>query len=329
MPPSDEALLIARFRDEVLPKEHPLPEIALLHEMMRDYPERVGKALRGRLVLASAAAHGASRERALPLAAALELFQDWVLIHDDIEDDSEERRGRPALHRLHGIPLALNAGDALHVLMWRVVIAAGVAGAPEEFLDTIATTAEGQHMDLAWVAAQRWDVTASDYLEMVRRKTARYTVVSPLRLGALAAGRRPDERLAIAGTDLGIAFQVRDDVLNLVGDRSEYGKEIGGDLLEGKRTLILAHLLGQSTPAERTAIIETLERGRHDQTLDDVGWIINLAVERGSISHAQAVADEHAERGLTLLGEALADLPGQEAATSILETARTLATRSA
>ncbi|HWG86109.1 MAG TPA: polyprenyl synthetase family protein [Deinococcales bacterium] len=323
------AQAIAAFIEGVLPGGHAVPEIALLHEMMGDYPRRPGKSLRGRLTLLSAEAHGGSRQAALPLAAAVELFQSWVLIHDDIEDGSEERRGRPALHRLHGMPLALNAGDALHVLMWRVVLESGTEGAASEFLDMIAETAEGQHMDVAWVERRRWDLTEGDYLEMVRRKTARYTVVSPLRLGALAAGRQPDGRLTAAGRDLGVAFQVRDDVLNLVGDREAYGKEIGGDLLEGKRTLILAHLLAGLPQGERAEVIAALQLPRGEKTPEQVQWITGLAVERGSVAHAQRVADEHARRGLALLEETLAPLPGRAAAGAVLDAVRDLATRQA
>lgn len=321
--------LVAAFIDALLPREHELPELRRLYAMMRDYPSRPGKLLRGSLALASAEAHGADPRAAVPLAAALELFQNWVLVHDDIEDDSEERRGRPALHRLHGVPLALNAGDALHVYMWQAVLEASVPGAAAEFVETIHRTAEGQHLDLSWVAHGRWDLTEADYVSMVERKTARYTVVAPLRLGALAAGRAPDPRLERAGLDLGIAFQVRDDVLNLDGDRAAYGKEILGDLQEGKRTLALLHLLGELGPAERDGVIAVLERPRHAKSMPELERIARLMRERGSVALAQAVADRFAERGLGVLREALADLPGREAAQRILETARTLATRHA
>ena len=320
---------IAEFTDHLLPKDHAIPEIALLYRMMRDYPERGGKMIRSKLLIASCLAHGGRFEAALPLAAALELFQNWVLIHDDIEDDSEERRGKPALHRLHPMPLALNAGDALHVYMWQVVYEAQVPGAFEEFLTMIHRTAEGQHMDLGWVEARRWDITQADYLELVQRKTAFYTVVSPLRLGAFAAGCAPDERLTQAGLDLGIAFQIRDDVLNLDGDFATYGKEIAGDLFEGKRTLMLVHALEHASPEDRARMIGILEKPRVEKTHAEVAFILETMRALGSIHHAQAIADAHAKRGLEVLSAALENLPGQAAVTEILETAKALATRSA
>jgi geranylgeranyl diphosphate synthase, type II len=324
---------IADSIDQLLPRDHAIPEVALLYQMMRDYPNRGGKRLRGRLLLASALAHGASTpaqlRNATSLAAALELFQNWILIHDDIEDGSEERRGQPALHRLHPMPLALNAGDALHIYMWQAVHQAQTPGAFEEFLETIHLTAEGQHMDLGWVLFDRWDMSEADYLEMVRRKTARYTVVAPLRLGAMAAGiATPDPRLMQAGLELGIAFQVRDDVLNLAGDFANYGKEIAGDLWEGKRTLMLVRLLALASASERALVLRLMQQTRADKQTSQINAILALIKQYGCLDYAQAIAATHAERGLALLGEVLAALPNQPAAQAILHEVRSLATRS-
>jgi geranylgeranyl diphosphate synthase, type II len=320
---------ISSFTDQLLPREHAIPEIDLLYKMMRDYPNRPGKMIRSKLLVASCLAHGGNLKSALPLAAALELFQNWVLIHDDIEDDSDERRGKPALHRLHPVSLSINAGDALHVYMWQVVHQSGVPGAFEEFLEMIHQTAEGQHIDLGWVEAKRWDITQTDYLELVKRKTARYTVVSPFKLGALAAGCAPDPRLTDAGLDLGIAFQIRDDVLNLTGDFAMYGKEIAGDLLEGKRTLMLVHLLEYADPVTRARVVATLERARADKPQSEIDFILETMRQLGSITQAQTLAEGHAERGLATLEAALETLPGREAAQEILRTARSLASRMA
>jgi geranylgeranyl diphosphate synthase, type II len=162
---------------------------------------------------------------------------------------------------------------------------------------------------------------------LVRRKTARYTVVSPLKLGALAAGCEPDARLTDAGLDLGIAFQIRDDVLNLIGDFATYGKEINGDLLEGKRTLMLVHLLEHADPITRAKVIASLDRARLDKTQAEIDFILAQMHELGSITHAQSIADQHAARGLTMLEAALEFLPGDDAAQQILSTARSLASR--
>ncbi|NLG09327.1 MAG: polyprenyl synthetase family protein [Deinococcales bacterium] len=301
--------------------------------LMRDYPERPGKTLRGRLLVLAARAHGAPDDAAAQtLAEALELFQNWVLVHDDIEDDSEERRGRPALHRQVGMPLALNVGDAMHVAMWRHLLTLpqraplDLQAALDEFGAMIMRTAAGQHLDLAWVAQERFDVAEAEYLAMVSLKTAYYTVVSPLRLGAACAGRAPSPLLEEAGVDLGVAFQIRDDVLNLTPG-AEVGKEFAGDLYEGKRTLVLAHLLGHATPAERERVVALLRRPRAAKAPEGVAEVLALIERYGSLAYAQQVAERRLERGLARLQEALAPLPGRRAAEELLGLVGSLAER--
>ncbi len=323
----DVAKAILEFIDGVLPKTHATPEIAELYRMMRDYPWRGGKMIRSRLLLAMCEAFSGRFQDALPLAAALELFQNWVLIHDDIEDDSDERRGKPALHRIHGMPLALNAGDALHVYMWQVVHGSGVQGAFAAFLEMIHRTAEGQQLDLAWVEQKRFDLTTEDYFQLVHLKTAYYTVVAPLHLGMLAAGVKPNPVFVQAGLDLGAAFQIRDDVLNLIADFKEYGKEIAGDLLEGKRTLMLLHLLEHASETVKNRVIDILGQPRTAKSVEDVQWILQQMQVLESIPFAQNQADLLATRGLALLEKGLQSAPNQQAAQLILETARSLATR--
>lgn len=318
----------------LLPEHHPRPEIQLLYDMLRDYPRRGGKGLRSELLLLSAQAHGAGPasprwSQALWLGTVLELFQNWVLIHDDIEDDSEERRGRPALHRLHGVALAINAGDALHAYMWAAVAKADVPGAYGEVLNMIHRTAEGQHLDLAWVEHGRWDVTEADYLEMVRLKTAYYTVTVPLRLGALAADAVPSPDFTAAGEALGAAFQIRDDVLNLLEDAGSYGKEIGGDLLEGKRTLITLHWLTGAPPEQRRVFLEQMALPRTGKDPATIARILGWLRGSGSLAYAQEYADAQGQRGLELLRGALADAADPQAAARMLKLAEGYVTREA
>ncbi|WP_415784583.1 polyprenyl synthetase family protein [Deinococcus saxicola] len=316
----------------LLPERGARPEYQQYYDMLRDYPRRGGKGIRSELLLASARAHGVvgdtpQWEAALWLAAALELFQNWVLIHDDIEDDSEERRGKPALHRLHGSPLAINAGDALHAYMWAAVHRANVPGGMDEFLNMIHHTAQGQHLDLCWVEGRRWDLVEDDYLEMVRQKTAYYTVVIPLRLGALAAGVKPSEQFGPAGLALGTAFQIRDDVLNLEGDAVKYGKEIGGDLLEGKRTMIVLHWLRTAPGAQRQAFLKQMGLNRPDKDPQTIADIHRWLLDSGSVTYAQDYAHAQAEEGLALLSQAFEKASDQAAAGELLGAMRELATR--
>lgn len=318
----------------LLPQQAARPELGEYYAMLRDYPQRGGKGMRSELLLASAQAFGVGPESsrwasALWLAAAVELFQNWVLIHDDIEDDSEERRGRPALHRLHGVPLAINAGDGLHVYMWEAVLRATLPEAMPEVLAMVHHTAEGQHLDLTWVERGEWNLTEQDYLEMVQLKTAYYTVIYPLRLGALVAGQTPPAEFTAAGLALGAAFQIRDDVLNLVGERDHYGKEIAGDLLEGKRTLITLHWLQSASPERRQLFLEQMALPRPQKDPQAISQIHGWLLESGSTDYAQDFAAARAEEGLGLLARALAQAEGvqQAAATRLLASLEGLATR--
>lgn len=310
------------------------PELRHFYELLRDYPERGGKGIRSELLLLSARAHGleegrAGWERALWLAAALELFQNWVLIHDDIVDDSDERRGQPALHKEHGVSLALNAGDALHAYMWAAVQKAGLDAGFSEFLTMIHRTAEGQHLDVSWVEHGEWNLQPEDYLEMVRLKTGYYTIVTPLRLGALAAGKEPHPDFEAAGLSLGTAFQIRDDVLNLVGDPAKYGKEIGGDLLEGKRTLVVLHWLAGAEATQQHIFLDQMRRPRPAKDPSVIADLLEWLRASDSVAYAQAFAAEEAGRGLELLRGALAAAPDRAATQELLALMETLTQREA
>ena len=314
-----------------LPERHDVPELDRFARLQRDYPERSGKGIRGRLTVASALAHGAAAGEALPVAAALELFQNWVLVHDDVEDDSETRRGLPALHRSVGAPVAINVGDAMHVSMWRLLIeqrAAWRDAVLSEFLDTIDRTAEGQHLDLAWVATRRFDVSEADYLAMVERKTAYYTVVAPLRLGALIAGAVPDRRFRAAGRALGAAFQIRDDVLNLLPDEhGGYGKEFAGDLYEGKRTLVLAHAFEVLDEDDGDRLRALLDRPRIAKSEAEMNEALSLLRRAGALEHAQAIAEAKADEGRSLLREALSTAADADGANAVIALVESLAAR--
>ncbi len=326
-PPLDLTTLQAELDTAIfreLPDAHTNPDLERFYTLLRDYPERGGKRLRGLVLLLSAAAHGASWRAGLGVAAALELFQNWVLIHDDIEDNSEDRRGHPALHKQIGMPVALNVGDALHIYMWRTLLRADWTSwaqqwrVVEAFEGMISRTAEGQHLDLIWVAEGRFDVSEADYLAMVTLKSAYYTVVGPLTLGALCAGAEPNPRLYEAGIDLGVAFQIRDDVLNLMDDVS-YGKEFAGDLFEAKRTLVLAHFFAHAAPQQQDEVRRVLGKPRPEKTHAEVARVLLLLRETGSLRYAQVVAEAKAASGLTRLRDALRTSPDQAAAGTIVQ----------
>ena len=330
--PAQVRVAIQQYLLEALPKPEAAhrPELAEYARILRDYPERGGKMLRGTLLVYTGLAYGAGLEPLLPIAAALELFQNWALIHDDIEDASDERRGKPALHKLYGMPLALNAGDALHAKQWALLIEAGVSrDVLLEFVRLVELTAQGQHLEMTWMEGQRFDLQEADYLEMVGQKAAYYTAAAPLRLGVLAAGLEPAPVLEKAGMKLGIGFQIVDDVLNLQGDPAKYGKEIAGDLWEGKRTLILLHFLARATPQERERAEKLLRIPREQKPAEEVNWLHQRLLETGAVDYARSVAETMLGEGLEMLQPVLLQAPKSTVGTVVLEILQGLVRREA
>jgi geranylgeranyl diphosphate synthase type II len=270
-----------------------------LYDLIADYPSRGGRMLRPSLCLATARVFGASLEDALPAAVCVELLHNALLIHDDVEDESDERRGRPTLHRLAGVPLAINAGDSLALLSLRPLFHArdrlgGLHALRmlEEFDRMAQETAEGQALDIGWRRDNVIEVSEAEYLEMVLKKTCWLTTLFPIRLGALIGTRdRIDlDRFLRFGFFLGAAFQIQDDLLNLVGDPERYGKEIAGDLLEGKRTLMLIRLLELAAPDERQRIRAVLATARERRRPASVRWLCRRMDELDCIGYASELA---------------------------------------
>jgi geranylgeranyl diphosphate synthase type II len=269
-----------------------------LYDLIADYPQRGGKMMRSSLCIATARAFGASLDDALRTAAAIELLHNALLIHDDIEDGSELRRGRPTLHALHGTPLALNAGDALSLLSLRPLIENIECIGPRRALRVLEETermawesAEGQAMELGWRRDNCNDLTDADYLTMVLKKTCWLAIIHPCRVGALIGTHDGVdlEPFIRFGFFLGAAFQIQDDLLNLVADE-RYGKERHGDIVEGKRTLMLNHTCRQATPAQRGRLAAILDPANGPPTGAQVEWISDLMVGNGSIEYARGIA---------------------------------------
>jgi geranylgeranyl pyrophosphate synthase len=299
---------LAAYRDRVssmiasaLPDREPKRH---LYDLVAAQLAQRGKCIRPALCLATCGAFGGSEEQALPAAAAIELLHNAFLVHDDIEDGSQYRRGHPTLHVQHGVPLAINVGDAMNALSVQLLRRNQRQLGPElalrvfdEFDHMSLETIEGQALELGWIRDNDCSTTADDYLLMVLKKTGWYSFIHPMRIGALIAGPGRDDldRFHRFGYFLGAAFQIHDDVLNLTGDHRRYGKEVGGDLLEGKRTLILSHLFANGDSHEKERLRAFLARPRAQRVPRDVSWLEALLRSRGSIDYARKVAREFAE----------------------------------
>lgn len=321
-----------------------------LYDLILDYPLRGGKALRPALSIATCLGLGGHLEAILPTAATLELYHNAFLIHDDIEDESWWRRGKPTLHIDHGVPIAVNVGDAMLSLSLQPLLdnveRVGL-GPALRILRAVAKmtrmTVDGQGQELEWVRSNTWRLNDADYLTMVELKTSWYTFITPLQAGAIAAGAGPERMapLESLGRHLGAAFQITDDLLNLRADPEEYGKEIGGDIWEGKRTLMLLHTLRSAEPNDRERAVAILAKRRpgpdgelelaqlldrltvcgqlsqsgraqiqarlqvhqpsESKSLNDIRWIYDLMRRAGSLKHARNVAAEHAEKAAAAL----------------------------
>lgn len=272
-------------------------------KIVSDYPQRKGKYLRPALLLLTAEGMGAEREKAMTTAAAMQISEDWILNHDDIEDDSESRRGKEALHKIYGKELAINAGDALHVIMWKVLfdnfsildksLAMKII---EEFYTMLSRTILGQGIELKWTKEERYDLDEADNLLILESKTGYYTIAGPMRLGAIIAGASEKQLKIIYrfGIMLGRSFQIIDDLLDLTSDFSGQKKR-GNDIYENKRTLMLLHLIKISSEIDKKLISKILDKNRNEKTEEDVEIIVKLMKKYSSLDYGKKMADKYAE----------------------------------
>lgn len=302
----------------ILPTKEPRRH---LYDLVPLYPGRAGKGLRPGLCIATCGAFGGLAERAVRSAAAIELFHNAFLVHDDVEDGSEYRRGEPTLPAAYGVPIAVNVGDAMNVLSIRPLMSNLEALGPTvtwrvfaEIEHMARESVEGQAMELGWVRDNACDLSQEDYLRMTLKKTCWYTCIHPCRIGSLigTAGAVDPDRFNRFGYYMGAAFQIQDDVLNLVGDIEKYGKEIGGDIQEGKRTLMLIHALGAANAREKARLRKFLEQPRQERTARDVRWVYRVMGKYDSIEFARACAKHLAGAAMREFVVAYGDQPDSE-----------------
>src|SRR6185437_6487286 len=292
---------LARYRDLTyrsllaqLPAREPR---RYLYDLISGQLSHVGKGLRPALCIATCRAFGGSIEQALPSAVTIELLHNALLRPDDIEDGSLYRPNRPTLYMEEGVPIAVNVGDAMNAIsIGSLTENIPILGAElayrifHEAQHLVLQSVEGQALELGWTRDNFFDLTEDDYLRLVLKKTCWYTCIHPCRIGALigTGGAIDADRFNLFGFLLGAAFQIQDDILNLVGDQAQYGKEILGDIWEGKRTLMLVHALRECTADERGQLRSILSVPREQRTEQDVQWVFRLFEHYASIDFARA-----------------------------------------
>ena len=291
---------------------------------LRPTQGRVGKRVRPLLCMLACESAGGEWTQSVPAAVGVEVLHNFSLVHDDIQDNSDTRRGRPTVWRLWGLPQALNAGDGLFALAHLAFTRLPERGVPVEkafaalhtFDQTCLALTHGQHLDMQF--EDRLDVTADEYLTMITDKTATLIATSAY-LGALLAG--VDEAIADHygdfGRHLGLTFQVRDDILGIWGDKGVTGKSTSSDIETRKKTLPVVYGL------ERSEVLRQLY-AQDEVGSDHVTRVIEILDELGARQKAERVAVQHHRKAMDAFRNSAAT---GEAGQALEELAENLLTR--
>ncbi len=308
-----------RYRAEVTDQlRHAVPpDVSGLYPLLRYHlgweeldgratPDSGGKALRPILCLMACELAGGDSRRALPTAAALELVHNFSLLHDDIQDGDVERRHRPTVWSIWGVPKALDAGNAMCVLADRALLAltetvispSCLVAASRTLTNRYMEMIEGQYLDMAYEQAD--GVTAGQYMDMVGRKTGAL-IDAAMYLGALIATE--DEPTADAfgrcGRRLGLAFQVRDDILGIWGDPAQTGKPVGADIRRKKKSLPVVYMLERAQGADREWLKELYAKAEVEAP--DVERVLGILDGLGAQEYAQKTAEAEGQQALASL----------------------------
>ncbi len=280
-----------------------------LYQPLQEFIDNAGKRHRPLICMLACKAVGGNPMDALKSAAAIEIFHNAALIHDDIADNSTLRHAQPCMHLTIGTPLAINAGDmGLSSMIPSVLQDDGLSEHIKlqvigELTQMSLRTIEGQALDLGWVAQNRFDLEVDDYIKMATLKTAYYSGATPLAVGAIIGGGTSEqvEVLRKFGKLTGLAFQIQDDLLNLVGQKESVGKDFRSDITEGKRTFAALHALNNSKDcAELLKILES--KTCNPNCLERA---VQIMIEAGSIDYTKEYASKLVIEAKDLLNPAL------------------------
>jgi geranylgeranyl diphosphate synthase type II len=312
------------------PEEH--------YRIVREYSERRGKYVRPGLLMLTGEMFGATMDKLALPAAAMQLSEDWILVHDDIEDNSELRRGKPALHRIYGTEIAINAGDAMHIAMWRMLkdymlkMGNDLGNAVyEKFYDMLEYTVEGQYMETNFIynIKNLSKVPEDFYFRIVNGKTCYYSVYGPMQIGAIIGGKDPGtvNIMKSIGEPAGMAFQITDDILDMTGDEKDFGKKRYGDLYEGKLTLIMAHSYSSATSEEKAKIDAVYAKKREQKTQEDIGFLVKIVEKYKGIEYARSVAEDYAKKARETVETYRGVIPDNEYSKTMLSAVEALYNR--
>jgi octaprenyl-diphosphate synthase len=285
-------------------------DVALVRQVAEYIISAGGKRLRPALVLLCAGALGYQGTRHHELAAIVELIHTSTLLHDDVVDESDLRRGRETANALFGNAASVLVGDFLYSRSFQMMVDIGNMRVMSVLSDATTIIAEGEVLQL--MNCHDADVDEERYLQVIRYKTAKLFEAAS-RLGAIIGGAdaETEQRLADYGTCLGTAFQLIDDVLDYSGAEGETGKHLGDDLAEGKPTLPLIHVLTHGTPEQRDCVRSAIETGGRD----DFPAVLAAIHATGALEHTKKQAKAEADRAAATINS----LPASPYKDSLLE----------
>ena len=262
-----------------------------------------GKRLRPFLTIKAYEAAGGTKKDATPFAAALEVLHNFTLVHDDVMDHDELRRGIATVHSIYGEAMAILSGDLLFAKVYQSVLeyapehmsSDDILRTLKKMTDAIIMLCEGQALDVSFPNAT--DVTEADYFFMIGAKTSALFRACA-EVGAIVANAT-DETISSLGNfawEAGIAFQIVDDILGITSDESSLGKPIGNDIREGKKTLIMIHALKNSDDTQRNILYNAMKGKNSNQ--DDIDLAIKVLEDLGSIEYAHQKASKYLEKAI-------------------------------
>jgi octaprenyl-diphosphate synthase len=271
-------------------------DVALINQLADYIIAGGGKRLRPLLVLLSARACGIHDQRHVDLAAIIEFIHTATLLHDDVVDASNLRRGRETANAIWGNEASVLVGDFLYSRAFQMMVKVNDMRVMQIMADATNLISEGEVLQLMNINDP--DTTEARYMDVIRRKTATLFEAGA-RLGAVIANCPDHEQEALAryGLHLGIAFQLVDDMLDYSASADELGKNIGDDLAEGKPTLPLIHVLRHGTPAQQNLVRDAIEHGG----LDHIADILTVIRQSGALDYVAAKAREHRQQALDSL----------------------------
>jgi octaprenyl-diphosphate synthase len=298
MPVHNETISAAFEDVNALIVEQLRSDVALVEDIGQYIVEAGGKRLRPRLALLTAAALGSIDERHKKFAAIIEFLHTATLLHDDVVDVSSLRRGRPTANAAFGNASSVLVGDFIYSRAFQLLVSVGNLDVLQDIADVTNRIAEGEVLQL--VRSGDANTTEQQYEEVIRAKTAVLFGAACFGAAALSGAPRVQcEQLREFGLNLGIAFQIIDDVLDYEGNPETMGKNLGDDLAEGKPTLPLIHALQHAAPAD-AAIIRRAITSKDSSELESIVRIIR---ECGSLDYARDQASRYKNRADTALAQ--------------------------